>query len=128
MAASHDEFTVASCGSVLNQEWPHLEAPQDGIVCCKCCGKGVLQIKCPYCQHYDSVKDLSKENSSCLKTSDLDNSLHLDQDHAYYFQVQTWIFQVAYSDFCVRTFLPGATIPDPNREYLSKLLTVAHMQ
>ena len=113
MAASHDEFTVASCGLVLNPEWPHLGASPDGVVCCKCCGNGVLEIKCPYCHRYDSVKDLSNDSSSCLKTSDLDNSLHLDQDHAYYFQVQTQIFlsQVAYSDFCVCTFPPGTTSP-----------------
>ena len=90
--ASHDEFTVASCGLVLNPEWPHLGASPDGVVCCKCCGNGVLEIKCPYCHRYDSVKDLSKDSSSCLKTSDLDNSLHLDQDHAYYFQVHAQMF------------------------------------
>lgn len=46
---SHADMSVVECGLVINPEWPHLGASPDGIVQCTCCGKGVLEIKCPYC-------------------------------------------------------------------------------
>ena len=113
MAERHEKFSVANSGLVLNPEWTHLGASPDGIVCCTCCGRGALEIKCSYCHRHNSVEDVARDSSSCLKTSDSNDSLHLDHEHAYYFQVQTQIFvcQVQYSDFCVCTFPPGSA-PD----------------
>ena len=68
-------------------------------------GKGVLEIKCPYSHRQDSV-DLAALNDDtfCLKIHD--SALHLDHNHAYYYQIQTQMFvcNVNYCDFCVRTF------------------------
>ena len=92
MNNQHDDFTMSSSGFVLNPEWPHLGASPDGIVNCSCCGRGVLEVKCPYTHRYNSVQDIARDSSSCLQTSDTDGSPYLDHDHAYYYQVQAQIF------------------------------------
>ena len=43
----HDCFTISSSGLVVNSNWPHFGASLDAIVTCTCCGKGVVEIKCP---------------------------------------------------------------------------------
>ena len=99
---SHADMSVVECGLVINPEWPHLGASPDGIVQCTCCGKGVLEIKCPYCKHDQHIE---VNAASCLSKA-ADGSVQLDRSHAYYYQVQTQIFicKVEYCDFCVCTF------------------------
>ena len=102
----HNDLIVADSGLVINPQWPFVAATPDGIVDCKCCGKGVLEIKCPYSHRDESVESAaSKDEKFCLKKDD-EGSLHLDHGHSYYYQVQTQLFvcSVDYCDFCVCTF------------------------
>lgn len=101
----HQSFSLKSCGLVLNPDWPHLGASPDGIVKCKCCGQGVLEVKCPFCGNDEDVEVTASSSKSCLVRNP-DGCLHLDQTHTYYYQVQTQIFicNVDYCDFCVCTF------------------------
>ena len=32
---------------------PYIGASPDGLVCCSCCGEGVLEVKCPLCVKYN---------------------------------------------------------------------------
>ena len=43
----HSNFKVMVSGLVVNTKYPHLGASPDGIIECKCCGIGCLEIKCP---------------------------------------------------------------------------------
>ena len=102
----HNDLTIADSGLVINSQWPFVATTPDGIVDCKCCGKGVLEIKCPYSHRDESVESAaSKDKSFCL-TKDDEGSLHLDHGHSYYYQVQMQLFvcSVDYCDFCVCTF------------------------
>ena len=45
---SHSCLTFTKSGLVINSAYPHLGATPDGIVQCMCCGKGVVEVKCPY--------------------------------------------------------------------------------
>ena len=64
----------------------------------------MLEIKCPYCHRENDLRTAATQDSQfCLKT--LDGKLHLDHNHAYYYQVQTQLFDVQYADFCVCTFM-----------------------
>lgn len=55
---------VADGGLVINSQWalsidsqrPFVAATQDGIVNCTCCGKGILEIKCPYSHRDESLE------------------------------------------------------------------------
>ena len=40
-------FTITKTGLHINADYPHLGASPDGIIDCDCCGKGLVEIKCP---------------------------------------------------------------------------------
>ena len=64
--------------------FPHLGATPDGIVSCECCGKGLIEIKCPFSykdQHPCEITD-PKFYMKC----DEAGKLHLSHDHDYYFR------------------------------------------
>ena len=98
----HVDFSVMDSGLVINSQWPYIGASPDGLINCTCCGKGALEIKCPFCHPETSLQvAATNDNKFCLKQ--LDGKLHLDHKHAYYYQVQTQLFvcDVEYADFCV---------------------------
>ena len=102
----HNDLTIADSGLVINPQWPFVAATPDGIVDCKCCGKCVLEIKCPYSHHDESVESAtSKDKSFSLKKDD-EGSLHLDHGHSHYYQVQMQLFvcSVDYCDLCACKF------------------------
>lgn len=104
-SSSHDDFHVLDSGLVINPQWPFIGASPDGVIECSCCGKGVLEIKCPFCHRDSSIISAAKEDPKfCLK--EVDGKLTLDETHSYYYQVQTQLFvcDAHYSDFCVCTF------------------------
>ena len=43
---SHEDFKVSRAGLFIDRE---AGALPDGIITCTCCGKGVLEMKCPFC-------------------------------------------------------------------------------
>jgi len=45
---THKSFKVKPAGLFINRNMPIIRASPDGIVTCKCCGKGLLEIKCPF--------------------------------------------------------------------------------
>lgn len=102
---SHENFDVADSGFVINPTWPHLGASPDGVVCCSCCGKGTLEIKCPYCHHEDEVEAVAKDPRFCL-ISLANGTTALDRQHGYYYQVQMQMFvcNVKYGHFVLCTF------------------------
>ena len=57
-------------------------ASPDGLVECSCCGKGLLEIKCPYC-----IKEkLPDEEFSGFCKSKHPDKWGLKKDHAYFYQ------------------------------------------
>ena len=60
----------------------------DAVVSCSCCGKGVLQIKCP-----NSIANQipSESNLTNLRKTAVDGKVKLVISHPYYSQVQTQI-------------------------------------
>ena len=48
MCKSHLNFTMSKCGFIIPTSYPLMGVSPDGIIKCKCCGYGVLEIKCPY--------------------------------------------------------------------------------
>lgn len=107
--SKHQKFSVEENGLFINPQWPYIGASPDGIVCCLCCGRGALEIKCPYCHRGESIDfAASHDKKFCLKETD--GKLQLDSDHMYYYQIQTQLFicDVEYCDFCVCTFADTA--------------------
>ena len=82
----HQNLQVSENGLFINPRWPHIGASPDSIVQCDCCVKCVLEVKCPYSHREDSIEDaVDNDGQFCLvKQGD---SFHLNQSHAYYYQV-----------------------------------------
>jgi len=105
IAQSHSNLQMADSGLVISTNWAFIGAFPYGIVSCDCHGKGVVEIKCPYCYKGSSVVAAAQEDPKfCLK--EIDGCLCLDITHSYYYQVlmQLFICNVEYSDFVVCTF------------------------
>ena len=44
VSSNHTEFSFSSIGLVIHTSYPYLAATPNGIIMCKCCGLGVLEI------------------------------------------------------------------------------------
>ena len=72
MIQNHPDFQLAKSGLIITTEFPFIGAFPDGLVLCSCCGKGCVEIKCPFNQRdnyiFDAVENdnfyLTKMNNS----------------------------------------------------------------
>ena len=72
----------------------------DGIIECTCCGRGSLEVKCPFsCK--DKLPD-DNDTTYCMIKKD-DDTWTLMRYHSYYYQVQMQLHvcKLSYSDFVV---------------------------
>lgn len=97
--ATHDSLALSFCGLVISKQHPQLAASPDRLVCCACCGKGCIEIKCPYSLHVDNmtVAEYCKKPSSCLEWNH--GQVRLKRNHAFYYQVQLQMY-VTNREFC----------------------------
>ena len=65
--SQHESFSVKDSGLVINSEWPFIEESPDGIINCSCHGKGVLEIKCPFCNQESTIQSTAMDKRFCLK-------------------------------------------------------------
>lgn len=93
----HLEMKVECCGFIINPSFPELGATPDALVCCTCCGKGCVEIKCPYKHRDHNILQACIDKDFCLRLSN--GTLELKRTHKYYKQVQTQMF-VTGSQFC----------------------------
>ena len=98
----HSNFSLLESGLVINPLYPHFGATPDGIVQCTCCGRGVVEVKCPYRCKDTSFKKASQDSTFCL-TNTAEGKFTLKTGHAYYYQIQLQmeVCQVKYCDFIV---------------------------
>lgn len=96
---SHTQFKVEASGLLVNPKTPHLGATADGMVSCKCCGLGLLEIKCPF-----SNRDMAPTNAPYLEKMN-NAGFRLSKRHNYFYQVQgqMMIYERSYCDFVVWT-------------------------
>lgn len=89
----HLHFSIKNTGLVINPIFPYLGASPDGIINCDCCGKGCLEIKCPF---------TLSQAGDIKNTSYLING-HLSRNHQYYYKLQAQILLCGfkYGDFVV---------------------------
>lgn len=45
---NHKRMKSCDSGTVINQDNPFISASPDLVIECECCGKGLVEIKCPY--------------------------------------------------------------------------------
>ena len=47
LGGPYSNFGITKTGLHISANYPHLGASPDGIIDCKCCDKGLVEIKCP---------------------------------------------------------------------------------
>ena len=69
---------------------------------CTCCGRGVVEVKCPFKCRTKFFKEASDESLFCLNC-DANDEFTLKTKHAYYYQLQLQmkLCEVDYGDFVV---------------------------
>ena len=87
---------------LVDNERPFLGASPDGIISCVCCGKGVLEVKCPFSIKEGLPYNLDKAEFFMTRQ---DYRWTLKRDHAYHYQIQLQlqVCQLHYCDFIVWT-------------------------
>ena len=93
MSLTHSEFTCTVTGLIINTNYPHLGASPDGMTKCKCCGSGLVEIKCPF-----SAKNF-KPDEIKEKLTFISQNGKLKRSHKYYIQIQGQL-SIADKDFC----------------------------
>ena len=90
MCKKHLKFTVSKSEFIIPPSDPLMSASPDGIIKCKCCGYGVLKIKCAYSCYDWTIQGRVKKSKFFLqkKIMKYNRLILLDVYHAYYFQVQ----------------------------------------
>ena len=91
-------------GLVIDPSHPLRGATPDSFVECKCYGKGVIEVKCPYSCKQKSIEQRTEDSQFFLKQNEK-GDLYLDPYHTYYFQVQAQLkfCSASYADFVVWT-------------------------
>ncbi|XP_038075987.1 uncharacterized protein LOC119743813 [Patiria miniata] len=115
----HHQHKGVACddtGLWISTECPYVAASPDGIVRCKECGTGLLEIKNPYTHRLLDIEALSTKKGSCLTMEN--GVLQLRRSHQYYAQVQVqmWCTGYKWSDFVVRT------VSKSNNIYVERIL------
>ena len=82
MKITHPLFELQKSGLVLDTENPFIGASPDGIISCSCCGKGVVEVKCPFSCRDKSFSEAVKEKTFCLE----EGTFFLKKDHEYFFK------------------------------------------
>ena len=82
MSVIRTNFQIKEVGFFIDTKHPYIGASSDGIASFDCSGEVIIEIKCPFCK-CDSVTDNSVD---CLVN--IDDNLHLNKNHQYYYQLQ----------------------------------------
>lgn len=98
-AQHHTNVRFSEVGLVVSREEPYFGATPDHLVECECCGKGTVEVKCPYTVRETCLRDLLSQTKSHIVEAD--GSLVLKEDDEYFYQVQGQMFacNVEYADF-----------------------------
>jgi hypothetical protein len=97
----HSSFQCDEVGFLIDRHDPFLGVSSDGLVACQCCGRGIIEIKCPHKHANDDLKTAGATDRQFM----LDSNLKLKTSHQYYTQVQIGmhVHRVEYCDFIVWT-------------------------
>ena len=127
---THKKLQVDLTGLWISTESPFIAASPDGLVSCSCCGKGCIEIKCPWKYRHLSVSDYIRQPESCLFMTS-DNKPALKTDHVYFAQVQVHMYctETNFCDFILFTAASTDNIlivrVKPDHAYVKKIIDKA---
>lgn len=67
MKTKHQNLEIRPAGLVLYLKRSCFAASPDSFIECTCCGKGILEVKCPFCLQDVSIKEIAQSSPTfCL--------------------------------------------------------------
>lgn len=92
MVIIHKNYTCRKAGLIVDKTCNFFAASPDGIIECSCCGKSVLEIKCPYVLQPESstLESLLRMSNPYITLQD--NEYSLIASHEYYYQIQMQMY------------------------------------
>lgn len=115
----HEDPNIHKCGLYIKPDIPYIGASPDRVLTCKCCGRILVEVKCPY-SHRSSNK------LSDFKDEYFNENLNLKKTHRWYYQVQTQlnVTEVEFCFFIVWTpKLTVISLEQVNREWFKEKLS-----
>jgi hypothetical protein len=102
----HTSLSVEECGLFVDKQHPHLGASPDGLVTCKCCSAGLLEIKCPETLKNLDPVEAAKQSKQFMCDTNGSVSLKKDANCTYYVQIQGQmaVLEKPWCDFVFYTF------------------------
>lgn len=111
----HQDFKVVDAGLFIDHLDPFLGASPDGIAQCACCGRGVVEVKCPFCN------DLPDDDKQFCMAVNGEGTWKLKKDHSYYYQVQ---LQLHMCDVAMLILLCGLRTEQLLSEYMKTKISL----
>ena len=84
---THKKCKVKQCGLFIDKHYPFMGASPDALVECKCCGKGLLEIKCSYQFRLNHPQEACQDKDYHVFLDD-DGAFRLKESSPWYVQIQ----------------------------------------
>ena len=96
----HSDLEVRMAGFMIDSKRPYYGVSPDGLCQCSCCGKGCIEIKCPFKFRESTIAQAFEDPNFCL-----DGNMNLKRSHRYFAQVQMQmcVIGVSFCDFVTYT-------------------------
>lgn len=85
----HIKAHIVESGLHVSKQYPYMGASPDGLVQCKCCGNGLLEIKCTYTHKDLSPDEVATRDKNYFVYMDDNNNVKLKTNTSWYYQIQT---------------------------------------
>ena len=105
--SQHKSAKYSESGLWVSPEQPWLAASPDGLVSCKCCGRGLLEIKCPSSRREETPLQLAMRGGYHLELND--STPQLKSSSPWYTQIQAQLY-ICKCDFCDFVVFSGSKI------------------
>ncbi|XP_069116847.1 uncharacterized protein [Argopecten irradians] len=83
----HQKASLQLCGLFVDKDHPFLGASPDGIVKCKCCGEGLLEVKCSFMYKNQTPQEACADNHYHVYLDENDD-VRLKPGTSWYTQIQ----------------------------------------
>ena len=85
----HIKSSVTESGLHISKKYPFMGASPDGLVRCKCCGDGLLEIKCTYAYRHLTPAEVATQDKNYFVYMGDDGNVKLKTNTSWYYQIQT---------------------------------------
>ena len=83
----HGKANLRTCGLFIDPNFPYLGTSPDGIIQCKCCGEGLVEIKCSFVHKNKNPKDACLDDHYHVYLDENEN-VRLKVESPWYLQIQ----------------------------------------